>query len=85
MGKTKYAGNASLPMTSIIFSRTLWGLFFMPLFHTDSQVSLSLGIIHYCVEGFTFAIKLIVAGLHFLFLIDLMFTKWVKITVKTMS
>ena len=57
----------------------------MPLFHTDSQVNLSLAIIHYWVEGFTFAIKPIAAGLHFVFLIDFIFTKWVKITVKTMS
>ena len=55
----------------------------MPLFLRDSQVNISLGIIHYSfpehyVEGFTFAIKLIVAVLHFLFLIDFMFKKSVK-------
>ena len=55
----------------------------MPLFLRDSQVNISLGIIHYSfqeyyVEGFTFAIKLIVAGLHFLFLTDFMSKKSVK-------
>ena len=48
----------------------------MPLFIRDSQVNISLGIIHYSfqenyAEGFTFAIKLIVAEMHFLFLKDL--------------
>ena len=47
----------------------------MLIFLTDSQINLSLDIIHYCVEGFTFAIKLMVAGLHFLFLIDFMLTE----------
>ena len=75
MGKTKHAGNASPPKTSVPFSRTYQGLFFMPLFLTDSQVNIILGIIHYCVEGFTFPIKLIVAALHFFSLIDFMFKK----------
>ena len=55
----------------------------MPLFLRDSQLHISLGIIHcsfqeHYVEGITFAIKLIVAGLHFLFLIVFMFKKSVK-------
>ena len=55
----------------------------MPFFLRDSQLNISLGIIHYSfqehyVEGFNFAIKFVVAGLHFLFLIDFIFKKSVK-------
>ena len=90
MQKTKNAGNTSPLKTLIIYSRTYLGLFFMPVFLTDFQVNISLGIIHhffqkYCIEGFSFAIKLIVAGLNFYIMIDFMFKRSVKKSVKPMS